>query len=68
MKYIIFFSIYLFAFSSLYIMLSMIAMIWNEDISLVLTNNEWFIVYSLFIGSWAAAIPAIEYGQKHKLI
>lgn len=60
MKTIFLISIYIASFMLFYLMLSLLAMVfmpYQEAIS----DREWFVIYTLFIGWWVAAFPALEY-------
>jgi hypothetical protein len=62
MKSIILLGVYLLSFIIIYMMMSLVPLVFS-DISYVeiLRNNNWTIMYSLFFGWWMSIFPAREY-------
>ena len=62
MKSIILLAIYLLSFVSIYMMLSLVGLLFS-DVSYVdiLHSNGWSVIYTLFVGWWLSVFPAREY-------
>lgn len=63
MKYFILFIIYIAVFAALFFILSLFGILWT-DYKTVITNKDWFFVYSVLIGWWTAGIVAVDYYEK----
>lgn len=57
--------IYLFSFVSFFLILSGIGVLWTSYEN-VISEPNWFGIYSLFFGSWMAALPTCEYYELNK--
>lgn len=57
--------IWIMSFALFYFVLSCFGMLWLPY-SVVISDPAWFLVYSVFIGSWLPIMPAREYYLKHK--
>ena len=66
MKTINLFLIYIGTFISLFFLLSLIGLLWEDSYLEVTGNTLWFMLYSLFIGWWTAGMAAREYYSKHE--
>jgi hypothetical protein len=60
MKSIILIGTYLVSFVLFFLLLSLIGVFFNPY-SEIITNHNWFMVYSMFLGWWLAIFPAREY-------
>ncbi len=62
MKSLILLAIYVLAFVCIYMMLSLVGLVFT-DMSYVdiLHSNAWAMIYSLFLGPWLSVFPAREY-------
>jgi hypothetical protein len=65
MKTIILFLIYILSFMLFYFVLSLIGILW-DNYSHIITNQFWFLWYSLLLGWWMAIFPAREYYLKNE--
>lgn len=63
MKYFILFIIYIAVFAALFFILSLFGILWT-DYKTVITNKDWFFVYSVLIGWWTAGTIAVDYYEK----
>lgn len=61
MKSLILFFIYISTLMIGFLTISLIGLLWADNYYNVISNPNWFIAYSLFIGWWLAAFPAREY-------
>jgi hypothetical protein len=62
MRSIILLSIYLLSFVSIYMMLSLVGLVFsNASYMDILRSSPWTIIYSLFFGWWLSIFPAREY-------
>ena len=62
MKSIILLGVYLLSFVSIYMMLSLVGLVFSDTSYVdILRNNNWTIMYSLFFGWWMSIFPAREY-------
>ena len=55
------FLVYILSFMVMFLTLSAIGLLWVDSYHAIISNVGWFMVYTLFIGSWAAIFPAREY-------
>lgn len=60
MKSIILVGTYLVSFVLFFLLLSLIGVFFNPY-SEIITNHNWFMVYTMFLGWWLAIFPAREY-------
>ena len=60
MKSITLILIYLGTFMALFFLLSCFGMLWFSYIQ-VISDEGWFICYTVFFGSWLSAFPTREY-------
>jgi hypothetical protein len=60
MKSITLILIYLGTFMGLFFTLSSIGMLWN-NYSRIISDESWFICYTVFLGSWLSIFPTREY-------
>jgi hypothetical protein len=59
--------IYIASFIFLYMLLSVVGVVFTNNTYLsILRDGGWFGIYSLFIGSWLAALPTMEYAAQHE--
>lgn len=62
MKSIILLSIYLLSFIIIFMMLSLVGIVFSDSNYVdILHSNGWSVIYSLFIGWWMSIFPAREY-------
>lgn len=62
MKSIILLGVYLLSFIIIYMMMSLVPLVFSDTSYLdILRNNNWTIMYSLFFGWWMSIFPAREY-------
>jgi hypothetical protein len=62
MKSIILLGIYLLSFVSIYMMLSLVGLVFsNASYVDILRSSPWSMIYSLFFGWWLSIFPAREY-------
>jgi hypothetical protein len=62
MKSIILLGVYLLSFVSIYMMMSLVPLVFSDTSYVdILRNNNWTIMYSLFFGWWMSIFPAREY-------
>lgn len=57
--------IYITTFAFLFFVFSLFGMLWTTYY-LSITNPDWFIVYSLLLGSWLSAFPCHEYYELNR--
>ena len=50
--------VYLITFFAMYFILSMLGMVFGFTYKESLESEQWFVMYSLFLGWWIAMIPA----------
>jgi len=60
MKSIILIGTYLVSFVLFFLLLSLIGVFFTPY-SEIITNHNWFMVYTMFLGWWLAIFPAREY-------
>jgi len=62
MKSIILLGVYLLSFVSIYMMMSLVPLVFSDTSYVeILRNNNWTIMYSLFFGWWMSIFPARKY-------
>lgn len=62
MKSITLLGIYLMSFVGIYMMLSLVGLVFSDTSYLsILRNDAWTMIYSLFFGPWLSIFPAREY-------
>jgi len=62
MKSIILLGVYLLSFVSIYMMMSLVPLVFSDTSYVeILRNNNWTMMYSLFFGWWMSIFPAREY-------
>jgi hypothetical protein len=62
MKSIALLGIYLMSFIIIYMMLSLVGLVFSDTSYMdILHSGNWSMVYSLFFGWWMASFPAREY-------
>ena len=62
MKSIIFLGVYLLSFVIIYMMMSLVPLVFSDTSYVdILRNNNWTMMYSLFFGWWMSIFPAREY-------
>ena len=62
MRSIILLSIYLLSFIIIFMMLSLIGIVFSDSNYVdILHSNGWSVIYSLFFGWWLSIFPAREY-------
>ena len=67
MKSIILLAIYLLSFVSIYMMLSLVGLVFsNANYMDILRSSPWSVIYSLFFGWWLSIFPAREYYLVHQ--
>jgi hypothetical protein len=65
MKSLIAILIYLGTFMSMFFLFSLIGTLWFNYTD-VISNNGWFMVYSMFFGWWMSIFPTREYYVKNQ--
>ena len=66
MKSIILILIYLTTFMGLFLFMSLIGLIFTADsYTAIIHNEDWIIMYSIFIGWWVSLFPAFDYYEKY---
>lgn len=63
MKYFILFIIYIAVFVALFFILSLFGMLWT-NYNTVISDPNWFLTYTVFIGWWASLIVTIDYYEQ----
>ena len=66
MKFLIVIIIYVLTFISFYFFLSLVGLIFCCSYNQIIQNLNWFIFYSLFIGSWVSIFPARDYYKQNE--
>lgn len=66
MKFLTMLFIYTASFMLVFFTLSLIGLLWTSSYSTIISDDEWFAVYAVFIGSWVSVFPAREYYMKHE--
>lgn len=67
MKSIICILIYIGSFIGLFLAISLVGLVFSTDSYKEIIRNEgWIGVYSLFLGSWLAIFPTVEYHSNNK--
>ena len=62
MKSITLLGIYLMSFVGIYMMLSLVGLVFSDTSYLsILRSSPWGMIYSLFFGPWLSIFPAREY-------
>jgi len=61
MKSLLLILIYIGTFIGMFLLLSLIGLLWIDSYSLIIRDGNWFMMYTLFLGWWLAAFPCIEY-------
>lgn len=61
MKSLILMLIYTATFMGMFLVLSSIGMLWNQNYRDILSDHTWFMIYTLFFGWWLALFPTREY-------
>ena len=61
MKSIILIVIYLAAFVGLFLLMSLIGLLWNDSYRAIIGDGNWFFLYSVVFGWWLAIFPSREY-------
>jgi hypothetical protein len=62
MKSIILLGVYLLSFVSIYMMLSLVGLVFSDASYIdILRSSPWSMIYSLFFGWWLSIFPAREY-------
>jgi len=54
-------------FMGMFFLLSLIGLLWVDSYKTIISDNGWFMAYTLFIGWWIAMIPTIEITTKYKI-
>ena len=65
MKSIILILIYVATFIGFFLTLSLIGTLWS-DYKSIISNIDWFIIYTMFIGWWISIFPTREYYKLHE--
>jgi hypothetical protein len=58
--------IYLGTFMCLFFLFSCIGLLWIDSYHTIISNNGWFMCYSMFFGWWTSIFPAREYYMAHE--
>ncbi len=67
MKSITLLGIYLMSFVSIYMMLSLVGLVFSDASYVdILHSSPWTMIYSLFFGWWLSIFPAREYYLVHQ--
>jgi uncharacterized membrane protein len=53
--------IYIVSFMVLFFVFSAIGLLWEHSYAAIISNENWFIVYGMALGSWLSIFPAVEY-------
>ena len=61
MKSLILIAIYTCTFMGVFFFFSLIGLLWSESYFNVVSNDHWFMLYTLFFGWWIAIFPTREY-------
>lgn len=54
-------------FMGMFFLLSLIGLLWVDSYKTIISDNGWFMAYTLFLGWWIAMIPTIEITNKYKI-
>ena len=66
MKSLILIVIYVGTFIGLFLLFSLIGLLWNDSYSSIIRDGNWFFLYSVVFGWWLAIFPAREYYVHHQ--
>ena len=66
MKSFIVFLIYVSTWMLGFLTMSLIGLLWADSYRQIISNPNWFMMYSLFIGWWLSILPAREYYTHHQ--
>jgi len=61
MKSLIVFIIYVSTWMLGFLTLSLVGLLWVDSYHQIISNPNWFMMYSLLIGWWLSILPAREY-------
>ena len=64
MKSIIIMLIYTGTFMTMFFLLSLIGLLWNDSYHAVISDHGWFMAYTILFGWWLSLFPTVEY-YKH---
>lgn len=53
--------IYTGTYMGVFFLMSLIGMLWSDSYHAIVSNPNWFMMYSLFFGWWIALFPTREY-------
>ena len=53
-------TVFLLVHFSLFFVLSTIGLLWCDSYTEIIRNPNWFMIYTLFIGTWVALIVCLE--------
>jgi len=68
MKSITLLGIYLMSFVSIYMMMSLVGLVFSDTSYVdILRNGNWGGIYSLLFGWWMSVFPAREYYMAHEM-
>jgi H+/Cl- antiporter ClcA len=65
MKSLIAILIYLGTFMGMFLVMSLIGLLWMDSYHSIISDNPWFVLYTIFFGWWLAMLPTREYYIKH---
>ena len=66
MKSLIALFIYVGTFMAVFFALSLVGLLWADDYYSIVATQQWFILYSIFIGWWVSLLPTREYYMHHQ--
>lgn len=66
MKSLIAILIYLGTFMGMFFLISTIGLLWADSYHAIVSNNSWFMCYSILFGWWMSILPTREYYTANK--
>jgi hypothetical protein len=61
MKSLILILTYFASFVLLYLLFSCVGLFFNHSYTSIIGDSGWFVIYSIFLGSWLSVFPTREY-------
>lgn len=66
MKSLFIIFIYLATFVILFLLMSLIGLLWDDSYRDIISDRNWFMTYCLFFGWWVPIFPSREYYTHNK--
>jgi hypothetical protein len=58
--------IYTATFMGMFFLLSLIGLLWNDGYYTIVSNDGWFMAYTIFLGWWLSIFPTREYYMRNQ--